>query len=68
MGLYEDVIYETIKLSIKYRDMLKGVVTREDFDKHYNDHRRMCYEDKNLMVMYIIMYQLENILIHMELL
>ena len=47
-GLYEDVIYETnAKLSIKYRDMLKGVVTREDFDKHYNDHRRMCYEDKN---------------------
>lgn len=47
-GLYEDIIYETnAKLSIKYRDMLKGDVTREEFDTYYKDHKRLCYEDKN---------------------
>lgn len=47
-GLYEDVIYETnAKLSIKYRDVLKGDLSREEFDDYYNDHRRLCYEDKN---------------------
>ena len=47
-GLYEDVIYETnAKLSIKYRDVLKGELSKEDFDTYYNDHRRLCYEDKN---------------------
>lgn len=47
-GLYEDVIYETnAKLSIKYRDVLKGDILKEEFDKYYNDHRRLCYEDKN---------------------
>lgn len=47
-GLYEDVIYETnAKLSIKYRDVLKGDLSREEFDNYYNDHRRLCYEDKN---------------------
>lgn len=47
-GLYEDIIYETnAKLSIKYRDMLKGDVTREEFDTYYKDHKRLCYKDKN---------------------
>lgn len=47
-GLYEDIIYETnAKLSIKYRDMLRGDVTREEFDTYYKDHKRLCYEDKN---------------------
>lgn len=47
-GLYEDVIYETnAKLSIKYRDVLKGDLSKEEFDKYYNNHRRLCYEDKN---------------------
>lgn len=47
-GLYEDVIYETnAKLSIKYRDVLKGDLSKEEFDDYYNGHRRLCYEDKN---------------------
>lgn len=47
-GLYEDVIYETnAKLSIKYRDVLKGELSKEEFDNYYNNHRRLCYEDKN---------------------
>lgn len=47
-GLYEDIIYETnAKLSIKYRDMLRGDVTREEFDNYYKHHKRLCYEDKN---------------------
>lgn len=47
-GLYEDVIYETnAKLSIKYRDVLKGYISKEEFDNYYNNHRRLCYEDKN---------------------
>lgn len=47
-GLYEDVIYETnAKLSIKYRDVIKGDLSKEEFDNYYNNHRRLCYEDKN---------------------
>jgi hypothetical protein len=47
-GLYEDVIYETnAKLSIKYRDLINGKLSRVDFDDYYNNHRRLCYEDKN---------------------
>jgi asparagine synthetase B (glutamine-hydrolysing) len=47
-GLYEDVIYETnAKLSIKYREMLTDKLSRSEFDEYYNNHRRLCYEDKN---------------------
>lgn len=47
-GLYEDVIYETnAKLSIKYRDVLNNKLSKKEFDDYYNNHRKMCYEDKN---------------------
>jgi tRNA(Ile)-lysidine synthase TilS/MesJ len=47
-GLYEDVIYEAnAKLRIKYKDVLLGNTSKQEFDEYYNKRRQNFYEDKN---------------------
>ena len=47
-GFYEDILYESNKkLSIKWGDWKKGVITRKEFDDYYNQSRRYKFLDQN---------------------